>query len=115
MDEMCGICHRQALEAQPVIALACGHAFHAQCVYNRIKDGRKTKRISFEHMNCPICKQEIELKPNQNIPLIQNLLQTKKAERAKVEQVIEALCRVEGLDKRGRVATQGDAYFQQPV
>ena len=29
--------------------------------------------------------------------------------------MIDALCRLEGLDKRGRVATAGDPYHNQPV
>ena len=63
-EDMCGMCHVTAMSALPCIGLRCRHAFHADCVYRRLKDGHKTKRITFDFLDCPICKQSIDFNNN---------------------------------------------------
>ena len=59
----------------------------------------------FDHLNCPICKEEIELNPSQVPAQIFGKLAEKKAQKATIEEIVVDLCRAEGLDQRGRVAT----------
>mmetsp|Transcript_6344 Transcript_6344/g.8498 ORF Transcript_6344/g.8498 Transcript_6344/m.8498 type:complete len:83 (+) Transcript_6344:306-554(+) len=62
-DDMCGMCHVTRMGDLPCVGLSCRHAFHAECVHKRLTEGRKTKRITFDHLKCPICKNEISLRP----------------------------------------------------
>lgn len=58
--DMCGICHVVELGAKPCVALTCRHVYHAACIANKIKK-RATRRITFTHLDCPVCKVEIGL------------------------------------------------------
>lgn len=60
LTDMCGICHRLELGVKPCVALTCRHVYHAACISNQIEK-RKTRRITYTHLDCPVCKVEIGL------------------------------------------------------
>ena len=60
-DALCNICYTSELGAEPCSRLACGHVFHTGCVVQLLKHKWTTRRITFDFMSCPCCKQEIKL------------------------------------------------------
>jgi len=114
-DDMCGLCHVTRMGDLPCVGLKCRHAFHAECVRKRLSEGRQTRRITFDHLDCPVCKKPMELNPLQAPASLVSLAKEKAEEKALTESVIALLVKLEGLDKRGRVANEGDHYYGQGV
>ena len=68
-----------------------------------------TTKITFGYLDCPSCKQEIAIDyqvPNLSEQLSKNLALKKTVTRLSKQQAIK-----EGLDREGRVVTEGDIYF----
>ena len=59
--ELCGICFTSELSEEPCVRISCGHVFHAECLYMMLTHRWTTKKITFGYLDCPSCKQEIEL------------------------------------------------------
>ena len=112
---MCGLCHVTALKDLPVVGLKCRHVFHAECVYQRIKKGRSTKRINFDFLNCPICKELIELNPAQAPAQIVNLIQANHDIKQPVEEMVQQMILKDGIDRHERVTTASSPYYQKPL
>ena len=59
---LCGMCHVKELGDEPVIALACRHVFHYNCIVKRLyMKWTPNKRVTFNFLDCPVCKNEISL------------------------------------------------------
>ena len=68
-----------------------------------------TTKITFGYLDCPSCKQEIAIDyevPNLSMQLRENLDLKETVTRLSKQQAIK-----EGLDKEGRVVTEGDIYY----
>ena len=72
-DELCTICYTSELGAEACSQLSCGHVFHTNCVIQLLKHRWTSLRISFAFMQCPSCKQEIELKKGLSKPIMAEL------------------------------------------
>ena len=110
---LCGICHVKELGEEPVVALACRHVYHMNCVYKRLtKKWAPSKRITFSFLDCPVCKVQISL--TYQVPKLSELIEACVAEKTlKMEQARE-ICIEEGLAEAGsRVATVGDLYHDR--
>ena len=61
--ECCFICS-EPLSAAPILQLACGHIWHAECLKEIVDEGRaqNEKKLSFDYMKCPLCMQEMDHK-----------------------------------------------------
>ncbi len=68
-----------------------------------------TLRITFSYLDCPSCKQEIMI--DYNVPLLTFELITQFKLKALVLELSLQMAIEEGLDKSGRVVTEGDIYF----
>ena len=55
-NELCCICYSSELGEEPCVRIACGHVFHANCLYMMLKHGRTSKKITFGYLDCPSCK-----------------------------------------------------------
>jgi len=60
-DAYCTICWVSELGAEPCIRLGCGHVFHARCVKQIVDKKWTSLRINFGFLDCPSCKQPMEL------------------------------------------------------
>ena len=60
-DSYCTICWVSGLGTEPCIRLGCGHVFHLNCVKSILENRWTSPRITFGFMNCPSCKQPMEL------------------------------------------------------
>jgi len=59
---LCQMCHVEEMGASPITTLACRHTFHSKCIAKRLKKKwHPNKRITFNHLDCPICKKEMVL------------------------------------------------------
>ena len=61
-DAYCGICFISGLGAEPAIQIGCGHVFHYNCIKNLLEKKWVTPRITFNFLNCPSCKKQIDCK-----------------------------------------------------
>jgi len=68
-----------------------------------------TLRISFGYLDCPSCKQEIKLA--YQVPNLSHHVDQQFQFRARVEDLATKKAIEEGFDKKGRVVTEGDIYF----
>ena len=55
-NELCGICYTSELREEPCVRIACGHVFHANCLYMMLKHRWTTSKITFGYLDCPSCK-----------------------------------------------------------
>ena len=85
-SDMCGLCHIYELGSKPSVGLACRHVFHAECIDGRIR-AHQTRRITMAHLNCPICKEDFELRPEQAPQELKALLEARKAEREQTRKI----------------------------
>ena len=60
-ESFCTICWVSELGSEPCIKLGCGHVFHLNCIKSIITKRWTSLRINFGFMNCPSCKQEMQL------------------------------------------------------
>ena len=78
---LCGMCFVKELGDEPVVALACRHVYHMNCVMMRLtKKWAPSRRISFDFLNCPVCKREISLTKYQ-VPELNTLIISCLAEK----------------------------------
>lgn len=56
----CSICYRP-LEAEPVLALKCGHEYHGTCVKKWLKSGAPNA------LSCPFCRGKIRRTPGEDL------------------------------------------------
>ncbi len=55
-DEFCTICYCEDLRSQPVLQMDCGHKFHHLCWIKQVESGFPRLRVTFGHIQCPLCK-----------------------------------------------------------
>ena len=55
-EDFCNICWHDTLRSSPCIQLRCGHIFHYTCVLNQLRMRWPTKDITFNFLNCVVCK-----------------------------------------------------------
>ena len=60
-DSYCTICWISGLGTEPCVKLGCRHVFHVKCIKQIIATKWTSPRIVFSFMNCPSCKQPMEL------------------------------------------------------
>ena len=60
-DEYCTICWTSELGSEPCIKLGCGHVFHVNCIKSILENKWTSFRITFAFLNCPSCKQEMDV------------------------------------------------------
>ena len=113
-NELCGICFTCELGEEACVRLGCGHVFHANCV--RLLLGHKwtTLRISFGYLDCPACKQEISITGYQ-VPGLSQLVREALDFKAEICQLATIKAVEEGYDRKGRVVTEGDIYFNDLI
>jgi len=59
-DEVCRIC-LFTLQSAPMIHLdSCAHSFHYHCLREQVERGFSTARITFGHLNCPLCRTQVQ-------------------------------------------------------
>ena len=106
-----GICFTTELRDEPCVRLICGHVFHANCVLMILTHKWSTTKISFGYLNCPSCTQEIII--DYRVPILTDKLIEHQTLKAKVLALSLKMAFQQGLDKKGRVVTEGDIYFGQ--
>lgn len=55
-EDLCVICWCDPLDAAPTIRLKCGHCFHFECTQRQLQARWPEARITFNFLNCPLCK-----------------------------------------------------------
>lgn len=108
-NELGGICFTSELGEEPCVRLTCGHVFHANCLYMMLSHRWTTLRITFSYLDCPSCKQEIMI--DYRVPILTAKLIEQFKLKALVLELSLQMAKEEGLDKSGRVVTEGDIYF----
>ena len=108
-DDFCTICWIEPLQRSPCVRLDCGHIFHLECLVEKIKAGWPTTRITFDFMNCPLCKKEIS---GDCYELRQALEPRKKLKRDLSKRLMERL-RIEGLYDSKRLLDRRDVFYQK--
>ena len=109
--ELCGICFTCELGEEACVRLGCGHVFHANCVKLLLGHKWTTLRISFGYLDCPACKQEISICKSQDVPQLSQLVNEALSFKAEIFQKAVDKAIEMGLDKEGRVVTEGDVYY----
>lgn len=94
LADYCAICWTEALEAAPVAALPCGHAFHVHCLEGQLRARWSSPHIAFGCLHCPLC--QARLRHPALAPLLAPLDALYESVAAK------ALRRLEFLGQQGR-------------
>ena len=113
-SELCGICFTCELGEEACVRLGCGHVFHANCVKMLLDHKWTTLRISFGYLDCPACKQEISIIGYQ-VPLLTEMINQALCFKGDICQQATVKAMEEGYDRRGRVVTEGDIYFNDLI
>ena len=58
-DDYCNICWVDPLSSESCIKLECNHIFHYNCILNKLNKKWPSARITFNFLNCPLCKKEM--------------------------------------------------------
>lgn len=87
--EPCPICMDAATEG--LLALKCGHAAHKACLEAMIASRWSGKRITFNYMNCFMCRQQLEH------PELESALAPHNELRRKVVSICLSTCRKDEL------------------
>ena len=88
--------------------LGCGHVFHINCLKTILENKWTSPRIVFGFMNCPSCKQPMEL---DHCGPLRPALAAVKAIRDVVEAKAVERAKFEGLDKDPRLKNPADHYY----
>ena len=83
-NEFCAICYTEDLRSSPSVLLDCGHILHCLCVLEQLKAGPSGLRLTFSHLDCPLCKQRISCK---RLGLIESQL----AEGVQLEKTVASM------------------------
>ena len=110
-SELGGMCYTNELGEEPCVRLTCGHVFHANCTLMMLTHRWPTLKISFGYLDCPACKQLMEV--DYDIPGLTDILDEQVDLRKLVRFLSVQMAREEGYDKEGRVVTPGDKYYGQ--
>jgi len=107
-DDFCNICWIESIGSAPSVKLDCGHTFHMQCVRDRISKRWSGARITFNFLNCPLCK----------VPISHELLAKELRPYHRLLDIVEAKAlkrlKHEGLEECDDVLDAGSKYYQQP-
>ena len=106
--EFCGICYTESLGAAPCVQLGCHHVFHQACVEKKLAQKWPGSRITFNFLNCPLCKQQMG-HPALGAVLAPHLKMMDDV-RAKAKQRLI----VEGMDKDKDLLEPTSRYYQKP-
>jgi len=106
-EDCCTICYANELGNSPCIKLECGHVFHAKCIRRRtIRTGKGPPKISFNHLECPICKA---LSPFSH-PFLKVDLAPQRHLYQKVQENALQRLKIEGFEYSPELA-YGGAYY----
>ena len=106
--DYCGICMTSGLGQEACVRLGnCGHIFHYNCILRKVGNKWPSPRMTFDFMNCSVCKLEISCPQNPNLHSFLTKLKNLKTD---MENKAVAKARVEGIDKDPRLHDdfQGD-------
>ena len=104
-EDYCNICWVDPLYSAPCIRLDCGHYFHFDCIRNKLSKGYPSARITFNFLNCPLCKQEMS-----HIAL-NEITKEHISLRSKIIKDGKERLKIEGLDKDKRLADKNSVYY----
>lgn len=108
-DSLCNICYIENLSQAPCLQLRCGHAFHHACITKRLSTRWTGARITFNFMQCPLCKAEVDH------PALLDTLLPLWTLRARVEAMAERRMKVEGLDKDPQYTAPDSKWAGKPA
>ena len=113
-EELCTICYTCELGEEPCSQLSCGHVFHTNCLVQLLKHRWATLRISFAFMQCPSCKQEIELKKGLSKQIAAELGPLLHLKRT-VEREALKNAELQGVLGDDRLKDEHDFYYNKPL
>ena len=105
---MCSICQTEYLGTNPSVQIECGHIFHVDCIYKKVKGKWPGPRIVFGFLDCPSCKARMNAP---HCPLLHKELQEgKNIEEDVIKRAVER-AKHEGIDKDKRLSDPNDNYY----
>ena len=107
-DSFCTICWISELSAEPCVKLGCGHVFHINCIKTIIENKWTSARITFSFMDCPSCKQPMEL--DHCAPLAEALAEAKKV-KEEIKEMALVRAKNQELDKDPRLSDPNDHFY----
>jgi E3 ubiquitin-protein ligase MYCBP2 len=91
-NDLCSICYIESLNEAPCLELGCGHVFHTHCLEEKLTKRWPTARISFNFMDCPLCKEQIAhtmlQAPIAQLNRFRDNLEARYTERLKLEGLL---------------------------
>ena len=110
-SDLCGICYTSELCQEQCVNFSCGHTFHKDCVIQMIEHKSSTLKITFGYLDCPSCKKQISLKGYEEG--LTELLKKSAEYKQRIQKMAIQKAIENGLDKEGRVVTEGDYYYSK--
>ena len=107
-DEFCTVCWVSELGSEPCIKLGCGHVFHLNCIKNILTKKWTSLRINFGFLNCPSCKQEMQV---EHCPELREIMNDIRLKQLQVAEMAVERGRQQGLDQDERLSDPTDHYF----
>lgn len=106
LEDECGICFA-ALGVAPCLRVCTHHVFHASCIKVLIESRWTTKSITFSHLNCPTCKEQMRI--NVRTPIVGPLFAREVCLKQKVSQM--AMKEARQLRTSARLQDPADQYY----
>jgi hypothetical protein len=109
-EEICSICGTAELGECACIQMSCGHIFHYSCMHKRITSKRNSKRLTFQSIDCPLCRKTL----SHSDPEIMKLIQPQISLREKVKAKAMERLIFEGLEKDPRIVNPSSEFYNKP-
>ncbi|GAM23810.1 hypothetical protein SAMD00019534_069850 [Acytostelium subglobosum LB1] len=107
-NDYCNICYVEDLSCAPCLLLECGHAFHSQCIKSRLQPKQSGPRLSFKHLDCPLCNRQ--MKHVQLKELTAESIRLRDIVQAKASQRLI----FEGLNKTKELECKSSKWYRNP-
>lgn len=111
-DDYCNICFAEGLGSAPIILFKCNHYVHYKCADLCLKKKYIGPKITFNHMNCPRCKGQMDC-PNTN-PIQLQINENRQLYDNIVKMSLERL-KFEGLEKDQQLTDPNSPFFNKPI
>ena len=111
-DDYCNICFAEGLGSAPIILFKCNHYVHYKCADLCLKKKYIGPKITFNHMKCPTCKNQMDC-PN-TAPIQLQINENKQLYDLIVKMSLERL-KFEGLEKDPLLIEKSSAYYNKPI
>eukprot|EP01080_Neovahlkampfia_damariscottae_P012824 gene12824-7175_t len=109
-EDLCNVCYVEELSQSPCIKLHdCGHIFHFECIKKKIQNKWSGSRITFNFLNCPLCKIEM------NHISLESFMKDFKNLKSSVEEMSLARLKFEKLENTEEISGEKGRFYKNPT